>query len=608
MHLCNNCSFSASNLQEYIKHQYKHKFDKNCSFRCTFCISNLKSFDALKSHIKRFHKETQELPISKDLFSCICPYDLCQFSCPDFETIRSHLYIHFEKTKVLICPHNGCHKHFSSKNSFNVHLFRVHRTKKEIFFPESDFLPSTSSTSLILHEEPVHVPIPNPVESGHSLIPFVQKLKAQHFASEKLIQNVVDEILHIDENIKSTIKEKIDFICRQQNTENLRSLLEEVFADVGCLKKDEIPKIKNAYCRKKMYKSGSHYVKSVPVLIGRDKKHRKCHYQYIPIEKTIKTFCNDPSVIFSKSPQNNPSILKDYSDGSNFTETCNSDIEIILYQDAFEVCIIVGSAKKKYKMIGVYIAFAQVSQYHRYLVDNIQLVLLCRQIHMKRFGLSKIFERTVTDLKILENDGILVKGQRKNVKVIGLIGDNLGQHEIGGFCENFSTNLYPCRYCYTTKENLTKFDYRVKNPRTINDHINDINHLETHDFTIIHKGVKSDSILNKLQHFHICQPGLAPCIAHDIFEGVLQYDLIMLIHYFSVSKENFYDYLNMSYASLSKILKFAKQLTGKSIKQIFAQNKESNEHLVMMQCLLTHFKEDQSCIFKQYKVRILLVL
>jgi hypothetical protein len=246
--------------------------------------------------------------------------------------------------------------------------------------------------------------------------------------------------------------------------------------------------------------------------------------------------------------------LKDYSDGSNFTETCNSDIEIILYQDAFEVCIIVGSARKKYKMIGVYIAFAQVSQYHRYLVDNIQLVLLCRQIHMKRFGLSKIFERTVTDLKILENDGILVKGQRKNVKVIGLIGDNLGQHEIGGFCENFSTNLYPCRYCYTTKENLTKFDYRVKNPRTINDHINDINHLETHDFTIIHKGVKSDSILNKLQHFHICQPGLAPCIAHDIFEGVLQYDLIMLIHYFSVSKENFYDYLNMSYASLSKIL------------------------------------------------------
>ncbi len=30
-------------------------------------------------------------------------------------------------------------------------------------------------------------------------------------------------------------------------------------------------------------------------------------------------------------------------------------------------------------------------------------------------------------------------------------------------------------------------------------------------------------------YFHVCQPGLPPCLGHDIFEGVASYDLALYI-------------------------------------------------------------------------------
>lgn len=46
------------------------------------------------------------------------------------------------------------------------------------------------------------------------------------------------------------------------------------------------------------------------------------------------------------------------------------------------------------------------------------------------------------------------------------------------------------------------------------------------------KGIKQNSPLNKLNHFHVCNPGLLPCIAHDLLKGIIPYDLIYCIKYF----------------------------------------------------------------------------
>ncbi len=58
-------------------------------------------------------------------------------------------------------------------------------------------------------------------------------------------------------------------------------------------------------------------------------------------------------------------------------------------------------------------------------------------------------------------------------------------------------------------------------------------------------GVKFDSVFNQLKYYHVCQPGLPPCLGHDLFEGVVSVDLAMYIkHLVTVGKHFTYGQLN----------------------------------------------------------------
>ena len=58
-------------------------------------------------------------------------------------------------------------------------------------------------------------------------------------------------------------------------------------------------------------------------------------------------------------------------------------------------------------------------------------------------------------------------------------------------------------------------------------------------------GVKFSSIFNTLQHFHVCQPGLPPCLGHDLFGGVVSKDIALYIkHFVKVDKYFTYEQLN----------------------------------------------------------------
>lgn len=60
-------------------------------------------------------------------------------------------------------------------------------------------------------------------------------------------------------------------------------------------------------------------------------------------------------------------------------------------------------------------------------------------------------------------------------------------------------------------------------------------------------GIKFDSVFNTLKNFHVCQPGLPPCLGHDLFEGIVSFDLALYIHHLvSVGKHFSYLQLNRS--------------------------------------------------------------
>ena len=44
--------------------------------------------------------------------------------------------------------------------------------------------------------------------------------------------------------------------------------------------------------------------------------------------------------------------------------------------------------------------------------------------------------------------------------------------------------------------------------------------------------LNNPAFLMSLSFFQICDPGLPSCLAHDIFEGVIQFDMMLYVKYF----------------------------------------------------------------------------
>lgn len=117
----------------------------------------------------------------------------------------------------------------------------------------------------------------------------------------------------------------------------------------------------------------------------------------------------------------------------------------------------------------------------------------------------------------MEENGIIVSDETVVKGTLYCIaGDNLGSHCIGDFSENFSRSQHFCRYCLITRPEFQgdeNYNSAVDRLQTVG-----IPHVE---------GVKFQSVFNSLKYFTVCQPGLPPCLGHDIFEGVLSYDVAL---------------------------------------------------------------------------------
>lgn len=157
-------------------------------------------------------------------------------------------------------------------------------------------------------------------------------------------------------------------------------------------------------------------------------------------------------------------------------------------------------------------------------MDTTPLVLLCKEVDLKYFGHDKIFHQLVEDVKDLENNGT-VKGT-----LYCITGDNLGSHGIGGFTENFSTVEHFCRYCTITLTEFLSDPVSIGRQRTAENYNAAIRHLDNEHIGLNNvNGIKFNSAFNGLKYYHVCAPGLPPCLGHDIFEGVGDYDVAMIL-------------------------------------------------------------------------------
>ena len=59
-----------------------------------------------------------------------------------------------------------------------------------------------------------------------------------------------------------------------------------------------------------------------------------------------------------------------------------------------------------------------------------------------------------------------------------------------------------------------------------------------------YQGLKEDSIFNQLSFFHVSAPGLPPCLAHDLLEGIIAYDMLLYVQHFVKKKWFSLNFLN----------------------------------------------------------------
>ena len=115
----------------------------------------------------------------------------------------------------------------------------------------------------------------------------------------------------------------------------------------------------------------------------------------------------------------------------------------------------------------------------------------------------------------------------------------------------------------------------VKNLRTVNSYESDVQALNQN---LNSKGVKHFSCLNQLQYFNVCNPGLPPCIAHDVYEGIVPFDLSYIIQNLIEKGYFSYNYLNAKlqnmrfenelYFNKLPVIKKGKKLAGSASENV----------------------------------------
>jgi hypothetical protein len=340
----------------------------------------------------------------------------------------------------------------------------------------------------------------------------------------------------------------------------------------------KLDSLSSTYKRIKIFKKQFGFVSPESVSLGINNDHIECKYQYVPIKNSLTSLLSEPAVLqkIRDKKSSEPYVLQDYNDGKLYKSERLQDsdknnwdltIELILFSDAYGLGNPLSAVSGKYKLNGFYYTIGNFDPIERSKIDNIQLVSLCREKHIKQFGWNEFSRYMVEELKYLETDGFIAQNLRIRVVLVAIAGDNLGSHALGGFTENFSTVDCFCRYCYYTLKKLVEKENCLCERRNIINYSSDLANKRACENN--NNGVKFDSVFNELKHYHVCESGLPPCLGHDLFHGAFSMDLQLIFK--ALARQNI-----LSTATVNAILKkFVKLFRNfHSFPKIDTQNKK----------------------------------
>ena len=244
--------------------------------------------------------------------------------------------------------------------------------------------------------------------------------------------------------------------------------------------------------------------------------------------------------ILNPHPTQSENILADFCDGSLFHShpmfsTNPTALQIIAYYDELEIVNPIGSYVKKHKLGCMFFFLGNIRPQYRSTLKAIHLVAVAKSQDITKYGIDSFMTPFIEDLKTLYCDGItvLINGMEHSIHgaLLAFLADTLAAHAVGGFKGSMSFALRVCRSCMITSAQLQEcFVENNCKLRTPDVHFEQCSLLSgpLHDHYSTNFGINRLSKLEEVPGFSVIN-GLPHDIMHDLFEGIVPYELKLLI-------------------------------------------------------------------------------
>ncbi|XP_058984245.1 uncharacterized protein LOC101888190 [Musca domestica] len=334
----------------------------------------------------------------------------CNYIGTNCGDIYLHTLQHFPNNKKVKCPLRPCKKTFASQNTFRSHFFRKHSdleqnlpVKQTANYSEVTNSDKVDGTSLSF----TSTTDISPYLVENSITNILTQLKCKFNVSEDCLHSLFTELISLlKQNIDLNIR-KIRDIIGNCNVSNKENEIVNFLKDSSVLK--DLQNISSKQKIQNFFSENPHFIGPQEIFLGVD----NCHY--VPLLETLNALFSDQEYLnfFSEEKKSDFNSYLDYNDGlvyknQKFFNSGEKRIELLIFQDAFEMCNPLGSAKRKHKVTGFYFMLGNIDIKYRSIVKNIRLLLLCKERYIKTFGFDIVLQPLLTDLKKLETAGLTI--------------------------------------------------------------------------------------------------------------------------------------------------------------------------------------------------------
>ena len=549
---CPRCGETFSTMHHVIAHIGRiHSNEAHFRVVCNLqkmqgtCYSVFRSFASYKTHIYRYHSyvlakpagETQSLVT--EILCCVC-----NSTYPSLRALTSHYRDHCNHGLSVPCIVKRCNKVFDVLSTYTAHMSRRHRNVSLLNIRD-DFKCQKAVTVLTGDNEMCPMDIEEDQDSSRqssestdvckNIALLFLKMKAQYCLADTTVQAIVNDFSDLCYLSSLTVEKHIDTLCAKYNlpVAEFRDA-----ADSGSWK-NAMTDLQSDSRRSAYYMRVFPYIMPTEYKFSDDCRNTDS-FQYISVIDTLKAVLKIDDV---RTQILNPETsaeghLKSFRDGTLyqnhpvFSQT-HYGVEIIVYSDEFQIVNPLGPHRKKHKLMAFYFTLGNFHSTCKSQKSCTFLLALCKSIHINKYGFGPIASHFNEEMHVLENSGITVDGYAHEIRgaLAFIAGDNLNSHMIGGYNACFSPNvLYPCRFCLTTnsemQETFTVDEMSLRTRESYNQHVSAMHQNGTESSFGIR--CKSSFISGS---FHVVD-GLPPDIMHDLLEGVVPFEMALVLQYF----------------------------------------------------------------------------